>query len=179
MRVNFSQESASVKKRLAQTLDMKTANAQLADHPFLSGMSPHHLEVLATAASTKQFQKGESIFRAGEAANGFYLIEQGMVAIEGSVFEHGAISTDCIHAGEPLGWSWLFPPYLWHYDARAVQPTTALFFNGEVLHQLCKDDLTLGHELFKRMSQVMVHRLQASRAKLIEALKSAKSVHQG
>ena len=67
-------------------------NAQFAAHPFLSGMSPHHLEVLATAASTKQFPKGEIIFRAGEPANGFYLIEKGVVTIEGSVFEHGVRS---------------------------------------------------------------------------------------
>ena len=147
-------------------------NAQLAAHPFLSGMSPHHLEALATAASIRQFPKGEIIFHAGEPANGFYLIEKGAVTIEGSVFEHGTISTDCIHAGEPLGWSWLFPPYLWHYHARAIEPTTALFFDGAVLHQLCNDDLTLGHELFRRMSEVMVRRLQASRAKLIDALKS-------
>ena len=106
-------------------------------------------------------------------ANGFYLIQNGSVAIEGSVFEHGAISTDFVSAGEPLGWSWLFPPYLWHYDARAIKPTTAFFLDGAILHQACKEDLTLGHELFKRMSEVMVRRLQASRAKLIEALKPA------
>jgi CRP/FNR family transcriptional regulator, cyclic AMP receptor protein len=175
MKVSFPQKRESVKKDRLQPSDVEAANTQLAAHPFLSGMSPHHLQILGTAVCTKQFQKGEVIFRAGEPANGFYLIEHGTVAIEGSVFEHGAISTDCIHAGEPLGWSWLFPPYLWHYDARAIEPTTALFFNGEVLHQVCKDDLTLGHELFKRMSQVMVHRLQASRAKLIQALKPGKS----
>ena len=140
-------------------------------HPFLAGISAHHVEVLTSCASDKQFAKGEVIFHAGEPANGFYLIESGSVAIEGSVFEHGAISTDILSAGEPLGWSWLFPPYLWHYDARAIKPTTALFFDSAVVHQACKEDLTLGHELFKRMSQVMVRRLQASRAKLIEALK--------
>jgi CRP-like cAMP-binding protein len=175
MKVNLSQEWESVKKDRLQPSNVEAAN-QLAGHPFLSGMSPDHLQVLATAASTKQFQKGEIIFRAGEPANGFYLIENGTVAIEGSVFEHGPVATDCIHAGEPLGWSWLFPPYLWHYDARAIEPTTTLFFNGEVLHQFCKDNLTLGHELFKRMSQVMVRRLQASRAKLIEAVKPGRGV---
>jgi CRP-like cAMP-binding protein len=145
--------------------------SRLMAHPFLTGMSSHHVEVLATSAALKQFQKDEVIFRAGQPANGFYLIEGGEVAIEGSVFEHGAISTDSVSAGEPLGWSWLFPPYLWHYDARAIEPTTAFFLDGAILHQACKEDLTLGHELFKRMSQVMVRRLQASRAKLIEALK--------
>ena len=144
---------------------------RLAAHPFFAGISRHHIDVLAISAAVKQFQEDEVIFRAGQPANGFYLIESGSVAIEGSVFKHGAISTDSVSAGEPLGWSWLFPPYLWHYDARAVKPTTTLFLDGEVLHQSCKDDLTLGHELFKRMSQVMVRRLQASRAKLIEALR--------
>jgi CRP/FNR family transcriptional regulator, cyclic AMP receptor protein len=140
-------------------------------HPFLADMESHHLDLLAGCASIKQFEQGEMIFRAGQPANGFYLIENGSVALEGSVFEHGAISTDFVSAGEPLGWSWLFPPYLWHYDARAIEPTTAFFLDGAILHQACKEDLTLGHELFKRMSQVMVRRLQASRAKLIEALK--------
>ena len=142
-------------------------------HPFLAEMSTHHIEVLGSCASQKQFAEGEVVFRAGQPANGFYLIESGSVAIEGSVFEHGAISTDVLSAGEPLGWSWLFPPYLWHYDARAIKPTIALFFDSTVVHQACKEDLTLGHELFKRMSEVMVRRLQASRAKLIEALKPA------
>jgi CRP-like cAMP-binding protein len=136
-------------------------------------MSPRHVEVLVTSAAVKQFQKDEVIFRAGQPANGFYLIESGSVAIEGSVFEHSAISTDSVPAGEPLGWSWLFPPYLWHYDARAIKPTTVFFLDGAILHQACNEDLTLGHELFKRMSEVMVRRLQASRARLIEALKPA------
>jgi CRP/FNR family transcriptional regulator, cyclic AMP receptor protein len=131
-------------------------------HPFLAGISAHHVEVLTGCASDKRFAKGEVIFHAGEPANGFYLIESGSVAIEGSVFEHGTISTDTLSAGEPLGWSWLFPPYLWHYDARAMEPTTALFFDGAILQPACNKDLTLGHELFKRMSEVMVRRLQAS-----------------
>jgi CRP-like cAMP-binding protein len=146
---------------------------RLTAHPFLTGMSPYHIQVLTTSASVKEFQEDEIIFRAGQPANGFYLIQNGSVAIEGSVFEHGAISTDFVSAGEPLGWSWLFPPYLWHYDARAIEPTTAFFLDGAILHQACNEDLTLGHELFKRMSEVMVRRLQASRAKLIEALKPA------
>ena len=146
--------------------------SRLTAHPFLTGMSPHHVEVLATSAAVKQFQKDEVIFRAGQPANGFYLIESGSVAIQGSVFEHSAISTDSVSAGEPLGWSWLFPPYLWHYDARVIEPTTALFFDGTILHQACKEDLTLGHELFKRMSEVMVRRLQKSRRKIIELSRS-------
>ena len=174
--MNFSQKWESEEERARQIHDVERnieLKARLTAHPFLTGMSPHHIQVLTTSVTVKQFQAEEVIFRAGQPANGFYLIENGEVAIEGSVFEHGAISTDSVSAGEPLGWSWLFPPYLWHYDARAIKPTTAFFLDGAILHQACNEDLTLGHELFKRMSEVMVRRLQASRAKLIEALKPA------
>jgi CRP/FNR family transcriptional regulator, cyclic AMP receptor protein len=140
-------------------------------HPFLAGLSAHHIELLASCATLKHFGEGELIFRIGEPANGFFLITAGVVSIEGSVSEHGTITTETLFAGEPLGWSWLFPPYTWHYHARAIKPTTAVFFDAPTLHQLCNEDLILGHELFKRMSEVMVRRLQASRAKLVEALK--------
>ena len=147
--------------------------ARVGAHPFLADVEPHHLDLLAGCASIKQFRKGEVIFRAAESANGFYLIENGSVALDGSVFEHGAITTDSLVAGEPLGWSWMFPPYVWHFSARATEPTTALFFDAALLHKYFNEDLTLGHQLFRRMSQVMVRRLQASRRRLIEALKPA------
>jgi CRP-like cAMP-binding protein len=142
-----------------------------ASHPFLAGMSAHHIEFLASCATLKKFAEREVIFRIGQPANGFYLIADGAVALEDWFSERGTITIEMLQAGEPLGWSWLFPPYRWRYHARAIRPTTAIFFDGTTLHHLCNQDLTFGHELFKRMSEIMVRRLQASRAKLVEALK--------
>jgi len=65
-----------------------------------------------------------------------------------------------------LGWSWMFPPYMWHFTARAVQPTVAIFFYGTILREYCERDPAFGYELFKRMSAVMVKRLQAARKKI-------------
>ena len=141
---------------------------RVAAHPFLAGMSAHHLELLARYATQKEFNTGEVIFRRGEPAHGFYLVESGRIALEGWVMEHGPIVTDIVHAGEPLGWSWLFPPYHWHFDARAAEPTTAIYFDGDILRQHYDEDLTLAHDLSRRICQVMVHRLQATRRRLIE-----------
>jgi CRP/FNR family transcriptional regulator, cyclic AMP receptor protein len=150
---------------------MNSANEQmehrLATHPFLKGMSPHHITLLAQSAAPTHFEAGQTIFRTGEPANGFYLIESGHVALEGWVREHGPITTDLVSAGEPLGWSWLFPPYLWHFDARATEPTTAICVSGILLRQHRDEDLQLSHELFKRTSEVMVRRLQLLRKMLV------------
>jgi CRP-like cAMP-binding protein len=143
---------------------------EIASHPFLAGMSPHHLELLACYAMKQQFKPGEVIFRAGEPAHGFFLVESGQIALEGSVMEHGPIATDIVTAGEPLGWSWLFPPYRWHFNARAIDPVTVIFFDGDILRRHYNEDLTLGHDLSQRICKVMVHRLQATRRKLIETM---------
>jgi CRP-like cAMP-binding protein len=140
---------------------------QLAAHPFLKGMSPHHLELLALCAMPTEFDAGQMVLQEGEPASGFYLIETGTVALEGKAEDGRTVVIDTVSAGEPLGWSWLFPPYLWSFSARATTPCTALCFSGLLLRQHRDDDLTLSHELHKRASEVMVRRLQAARNKLI------------
>ena len=140
---------------------------RLAAHPFLKGMSPHHFELLALCAMPTEFDAGQVILREGEPASGFYLIETGTVVLEAKADDGKTVVIDTVSAGEPLGWSWLFPPYLWSFDARATEPCTALCFSGLLLRQHRDDDLTLSHELHKRASEVMVRRLQATRKKLV------------
>ena len=140
---------------------------RLAAHPFLKGMSPHHLELLALCAIPTEFDAGQMVLREGEPASGFYLIETGTVALEGKAEDGRTIVIDTVSSGEPLGRSWLFPPYLWSFDARATQPCTAICLSGLLLRQHRDDDLTLSHELHKRVSEVMVRRLQAARNKLV------------
>ena len=61
----------------------------------------------------------------------------------------------------------MFPPYVWHFTARAVEPTEAIFFYGTILREYCEKDPWLGYELLKRISAVMVKRLQAARRKML------------
>ena len=154
----------------------QTIEDRLAAHPFLKGMAMEHIKVLAQSAVPTQFEKDQVIFKAGEPANGFYLIETGSVALEGSVHEQGPITTDVVSSGEPLGWSWLFAPYLWHFDARATEPTVALCLSAILLRQHRDEDQALSHELFRRTCEVMVRRLQAARRKLLAPKSAALSI---
>ena len=42
-----------------------------------------------------------------------------------------------------LGWSWLFPPYRWHFDARALSAVRATAFDGACLREKCDADPAL------------------------------------
>jgi len=146
--------------------------AQVAAHPFFIGMNAHYIRLLADCAMATGFEKDHVIFRAGESANRFYLIETGEVVLEsGEVAGDALVTIDTIGAGDLLGWSWIFPPFIWHFTARAVEPTSSIFFYGTILREYCDRDSALGYELFKRMSEVMMRRLQRARDQMIAAMR--------
>ena len=115
-----------------------------------------------------KFQPGELLFNEGDPANRFYLIHGGKVSLESWVKDRGLVSVQEVGPGEVLGWSWLFPPYYWHFAARALEPVEALFFYATPLREECEADHDLGYELLKRMSEVIINRLQATRRQLLE-----------
>lgn len=139
----------------------------IAAHPFCQGLDEHQLSVLGENAMLVNFAKGDLIFREGDIANRFYLIREGKVALETSRRDNEPFLIQQIGAGEALGWSWLFPPFYWNFDARAAEPTKAIFFYGTWLRECCEEDPALGFALMKRMSKIVIGRLQSARRKLI------------
>jgi len=146
----------------------QTLYALIEQQPFLKGLSPRQLERLTEDAIQMQFEAGQHIFREGELANRFYLILEGSVALESEGADGTTIPIQTLGPGDDLGWSWLFLPYYLHFSARAIQPTRVLFFYGTRLRQKCEMDHDLGYELMKRVGQVLVQRLEATRRKLLE-----------
>src|SRR5260370_19406776 len=59
-----------------------TLLAAVAGHPFLRGLSPHHLELLATCAMESHFEAGDLIFSEGDPANRFYLLKTCKVGLD-------------------------------------------------------------------------------------------------
>jgi CRP/FNR family cyclic AMP-dependent transcriptional regulator len=138
-------------------------------HPFLEGMDRRYLRLLSESAIRANFAEQEVIFRQGEPANRFYLIQAGSVFITSQIPGRGQITIQIIGSGEALGWSWLFEPYRWYFDAWADEPTRTLYFQSNVLREQCEQDPKLGYELMTRVSRVVVQRLQATRSKLLLA----------
>jgi len=148
---------------------MDTLEDSIGQHPFLKGMSAEHLKILAESAMRAEFKAGEVVFREGDPANRFYLIEAGKVELESRKQDRPPVPIQSIGPGDVLGWSWLFPPYYWNFEAQAAEPTTAIFFYGTRLREKCEEDRVFGYELMKRMSGAMLHRLQATRKQLLDA----------
>jgi len=142
----------------------------LAAHPFLSGMSQEQLAKLSFWAHRSQFHRGTRLFSEGGRADRFWLIRDGEVTLFASVPGQGDVVIETLGAGAVLGWSWLFPPYRWHFSAAATAPTLTVELDGPGVLRVCGADPELGYELTLRFMQVVVERLQATRARMLEGL---------
>ena len=80
----------------------------------------------------------------------------------------GAVTLQTLGEGEILGWSWLFPPYVCQFDARAREDVRATSFDGACLRTKCDADPALGYELMKRLARMVSSRLEAARRQLLD-----------
>ena len=126
---------------------MKDLKPILGQHPFLQGLKSEHLDVLARHAREVEFTPRQVIFRQNDAAYEFFLIMEGEVTVQSYVPRADNVSLQTIGAGDVLGWSWLFPPFTWHFQARALEHTRAIMLDGARLLVACENDPELGYEL--------------------------------
>lgn len=147
---------------------METLEPILREHPFFRGLDPQYLALVVGCSSNVRFRAGEVIFREGEEANLFYVIREGRVALELTSPEQGAVTVQTVSDGEILGWSWLIPPYHWHFTARAMDDTRAITLDGKCLRGKCEEDHHLGYELLKRFAHILEQRLRATSLQLLD-----------
>jgi CRP/FNR family transcriptional regulator, cyclic AMP receptor protein len=144
----------------------------LPDHPLFEGMGERHRHILAECSMQATFEAGDMVVETGDPANCFYLVVNGLITLE-TLGAQSPMRVQRIGAGDVLGWSWLFPPYCWHFTAVAEERTETVFFYGSRLLQACDRNHDFGYELFKRMSFILISRLQTTREKWIEAAQFA------
>jgi CRP/FNR family transcriptional regulator, cyclic AMP receptor protein len=140
----------------------------LSEHPFFRDLPPEHLATVAGCVSNAVYPAGTFLCREGEAADRFHVLRLGRVAVEIAPPIGGAMTLETVETGEVLGWSWLFPPYRWHFDARAISLVRALAVDGACLRRKCDEDPQLGFELMKRFAQLAVRRLEATQLQLLD-----------
>jgi CRP-like cAMP-binding protein len=147
---------------------MRTLEQIIAEHPFWKGLNARFFPLLNECASEKRFGVQQQIFQEESHADHFYLIRGGRVALETFAPGKGPITIQTIGAGEVLGWSWLFPPYRWHFSARSIDETDVVAFDARALREMAEENHDFGYDIAKRVAQVILLRLQATRMQLLD-----------
>jgi CRP/FNR family cyclic AMP-dependent transcriptional regulator len=146
---------------------MSDVLAELERHPFLAGMSPKHYSTLAALARHAEFPGNAVLFAEGDERHEFFLLISGRVALE-IVAQGQTLRIDTLERGTALGWSAVLLGRGKHFQARALEPVTALVFPGLKVLAACTADPEFGFDLMRRLLELASRRLQAERVKVLD-----------
>lgn len=140
----------------------------LKEHSFFQGLSPEDLEFIAGCGKNVVFKEKTVIAKPGDAADLFYLICHGRVALILEHPPHKPFIFQTLGENEILGLSWLIPPYRWSISAQAVENVLAIALDGGCIRKKCEKDPALGFKLMKHLASVLVAREEAATLHLLD-----------
>ncbi|MEG3630191.1 cyclic nucleotide-binding domain-containing protein [Streptomyces poriticola] len=135
---------------------------------LLTALPPPQRERLMALAREVAFAEDVRIFEAGESADRFWVIRSGAVSLTQRVSSLQRVTVASLGAGDLLGWSWLFPPHQWDFGAEAFSPVRAYEFDAQAVLALCEEDPALGLVLVRSVAEILAHRLETTRGRLME-----------
>lgn len=135
---------------------------------LLGTLPTDHLGRLTELSREVSFPGGARIFEEGTKADRFWVIRTGAVNLDLHVPGRRSPLVERLGPGDLLGWSWLFPPYVWHLGAETLSPVRATEFDAEAVRRLCREDPELGHALVLGCAEVIAHRLTSARTRLLD-----------
>jgi len=147
----------------------KTLEPLLGSHRFFAGLDPAYLTLLAGCAKNVVLPAGAFVFTEGASADRFYLIRDGVLALEVAAPGRSPIVVQTLRAGDVAGFSWLVDPrHRWQADGRVVERVRALEMDGTCMRGRCEADPRLGYELMRRFAGLATALLEATRLQLLD-----------
>jgi len=147
---------------------MKTVAELVEEQGVFQGLKPEWIELMSGCGKNIRLEAKTFLFREGQPADHFYLLRRGKVALEIDVPGQPPAVFQTLGPGEVLGWSWLFPPYQYAYDAQVQEELGAIAFDGKCLRGKCEANTDFGYALMKRFSKVFFERLKATRLQVLD-----------
>ncbi|MCX5062759.1 cyclic nucleotide-binding domain-containing protein [Streptomyces sp. NBC_00201] len=127
-----------------------------------------HRQQLMRIAREVSFPQSTRLFEEGGRAERFWIIRTGTVDLDMRVPGRRAAVIESLGHNELVGWSWLFPPYTWHLGAEAATPLRTYEFDATAVRDLCREDPAFGRSVARWVGEVVAHRLQAARIRLLD-----------
>ncbi|MFI9048562.1 cyclic nucleotide-binding domain-containing protein [Streptomyces sp. NPDC053427] len=135
---------------------------------LFGAMPPDRRHRLTEIAHDVSLPRATRLFEEGRRADRFWIIRSGQVALDQRVPGRQAAIVETLGRDELLGWSWLFPPYLWHLGAETVGPVEAEEFDAAAVRALCESDPILGRAMYHYVAESLANRLHGTRTRLLD-----------
>ncbi len=144
----------------------------LSESVVFQRLTKEQLEKLAAIASVETYPAGTLLYREGDPADKFYIVEEGKVVLDmkcdmGPNVAPMQVTVDVITKGESMGWSAVVDPYIFTLSCLCMDPTRLIAIDAVKLRELIAQDCTVGFEIMKATAKLIASRLTHTRVLLI------------
>ena len=123
---------------------------------------------MATCSRPVEFAADATILQAGAPAHCMYAITKGRVGVGVRVPGRGLQVIETLQSGDILGWSWLFEPYVWTFDAVALKPVRAIEVGTACIRSVLDADPEAAAVIYRGVGALMAERLASARLRLLD-----------
>jgi CRP-like cAMP-binding protein len=145
--------------------------SSIQDAAIFDGVGQPGIRELEGIARVEQAAKGDCLFSHGDAADTFYLVQDGKFALTVQVRaldEHFEMPVEEKVAGEALGWSALVEPHRSIYSAYCTQSGSVVAFSRGDLEEMSVSNPNLGQRFLHNLNQLIGSRVRSLQRLWIE-----------
>jgi len=141
------------------------------------GMDRNFVKEVMEIAARESYQKGDFLFHEGDPANYFYILIKGRIKL--TVGESGPVVYTVDNAGEAFGWSSLIGREEYSASGQCLEPTVLDNFQAGQIQKVIEKYPDQGLVFFKRLAELLGHRLLWSYKMITSTAKADSSVSFG
>ncbi len=132
----------------------------LEGYELLAGLPMEDLEAMAACAQRVEVRGGEPLFRQGERAVHFFLVEEGRVVVQMESPGGEAANVLAVRRREPFGWSGVVEPRFYTGSGQAVDRSLVIRFDADRLLDVFEKRPVLGYRFMSRLASLVATRLR-------------------
>jgi CRP-like cAMP-binding protein len=124
---------------------------------LFEGFSERFIDEIAKIMVEESYGEGSFLFKEGDPANDFYVLEEGSIRL--AIGEEGHITYTSNAPGDSFGWSSLVDRDVYTTSAQCAQPTKVIKIEKGKLQKIFDKDRFSGLMFYKRLARIIGDRL--------------------
>ena len=135
---------------------------------LLSRLDAEDFDLFESLSTELTLVPDELLFKEDDEARRFFIIENGIMALEAIRPAKPATTIQTLGVGDLLGLSWRLTPHRWMWSARAMTDVRLAVFDAAIMRAACEFDTDLDRLIWEIVAREASKRLHHTRVQLLD-----------
>ncbi|TWI76839.1 Cyclic nucleotide-binding domain-containing protein [Desulfobotulus alkaliphilus] len=131
----------------------------LKNYPILESLTQKELEKITPLCHEVHFEEGQVIYKEGDTAETFFLLQSGLVLLEERLHTTMAVTVGTLKPGAAFGLTSILDNTGYSLNAISAGTTELIMINGSGLIDLFEKDHTIGYKIMRATVSIIQNRL--------------------